>query len=693
MCSTKTNECINMYKAFAQTPALQSARINADQSIISVWSQRNIEKGKTTKFMKNHVLKQDGKFCDFFPCDISDEVISTISPSEKLRAVVRDMENGKGNIQYLEIWEAGSLMQSIDLTNLDLHGKVYADGEFASFEFSPSENKLLFVAERKVDKATAINLRPKDKEGDGFRSMEYEQDWGEQLVGKVYPMLVIYDLQKDKFELLDAIPRDVSIAQPIWGSDDRSIFGMAYSNKPRKLGLIYCTNRTSSIFSLDLVNEEYKELPLPGKSVKSPRISPDGGKLVWLQRNDGGAHNDCMSLVQAKLPLAGDNTDITVIIDVVEKEVKIAEGKSFYGFYTPKLPTRCWTQDGRIAVNTNQKNTVNSYLVNLESKEITEMEYTNGSQLVLDVRGTKLLMNRRSFFQRDELVSINLNDCSVTQVVASKRLQNSENYMWEYLELEQENGDEIRDFTAIYLGPKSAESKIPLIVWPHGGPHSAYANNLFLEGCFFLSQGYGMVLINYRGSIGAGAASVKFLLGRVGRSDVDDCVLATKTVLNRYPYLDEKRVALVGGSHGGFLVTHLSGQYPDMFHAVVARNPVIDIASMSITSDIPDWCYVESGMEYTQVGEIDEDILLKMRKCSPIMHVHKVKAPTLLQIGTKDLRVPPSQGIEYHHRLRSNNIITKLNLYDDNHPLGTVPNEMDNIISTAMWLSEHLNKA
>lgn len=48
-------------------------------------------------------------------------------------------------------------------------------------------------------------------------------------------------------------------------------------------------------------------------------------------------------------------------------------------------------------------------------------------------------------------------------------------------------------------------------------------------------------------------------------------------------------MALVGGSHGGFLVTHISGQHPDMFKAVVARNPVIDVASMSIISDIPDW--------------------------------------------------------------------------------------------------------
>lgn len=97
------------------------------------------------------------------------------------------------------------------------------------------------------------------------------------------------------------------------------------------------------------------------------------------------------------------------------------------------------------------------------------------------------------------------------------------------------------------------------------------------------------MLINYRGSIGAGQDSVNFLLGRIGTSDVADCIQAIDEAFSKYSWLDPNRVILVGGSHGGFLVTHLSGQYPTKFKVVVARNPVIDVASMSIISDIPDW--------------------------------------------------------------------------------------------------------
>lgn len=75
----------------------------------------------------------------------------------------------------------------------------------------------------------------------------------------------------------------------------------------------------------------------------------------------------------------------------------------------------------------------------------------------------------------------------------------------------------------------------------------------------------------------------------MGVSDVSDCILAVQTAVAKYPWLNKDAIGLVGGSHGGFLVTHLSGQHPDMFKVVVARNAVIDIASMSIMSDIPDW--------------------------------------------------------------------------------------------------------
>jgi acylaminoacyl-peptidase len=104
----------------------------------------------------------------------------------------------------------------------------------------------------------------------------------------------------------------------------------------------------------------------------------------------------------------------------------------------------------------------------------------------------------------------------------------------------------------------------------------------------FKIAGFASLQVNYRGSTGAGQASVAFLPKRVGDADVKDCKLATDEAVKMYS-VDDKKIGLTGGSHGGFLVTHLSGQYPDVYKAVVTRNPVTDVASMFNSTDIPDW--------------------------------------------------------------------------------------------------------
>jgi acylaminoacyl-peptidase len=69
-------------------------------------------------------------------------------------------------------------------------------------------------------------------------------------------------------------------------------------------------------------------------------------------------------------------------------------------------------------------------------------------------------------------------------------------------------------------------------------------------------------MVNYRGSIGFGEASVKSLPGHIGDNDVADMQQAVKEALAKLPLLDPDHCVLFGGSHGGFLVTHLSGQFP-----------------------------------------------------------------------------------------------------------------------------------
>jgi len=79
-----------------------------------------------------------------------------------------------------------------------------------------------------------------------------------------------------------------------------------------------------------------------------------------------------------------------------------------------------------------------------------------------------------------------------------------------------------------------------------------------LNSCCYLYLGFALLFVNYRGSTGLGKNYVDSLLGNVGDADVKDVLNAIQSKASWF----NRKLLLYGGSHGGFLVTHLSGQYP-----------------------------------------------------------------------------------------------------------------------------------
>ena len=205
-----------------------------------------------------------------------------------------------------------------------------------------------------------------------------------------------------------------------------------------------------------------------------------------------------------------------------------------------------------------------------------------------------------------------------------------------------------RRFEAILMLPPEAShtdtDSIPLIVVPHGGPHSCIPT-LFLPSYIFLSItiNAAILLVNYRGSSGFGQRSIDSLPGHIGDHDVADMVQSINDVHTysivdgKQIVIDSKRYSVVGGSHGGFLGAHLIGQHPDLFASAVLRNPVTNIPTMTTFSDIPDWCYIESmgdkAYDFTTFPAPTADDFARMYGCSPIAHIDKVKTPVLLCLG------------------------------------------------------------
>lgn len=270
------------------------------------------------------------------------------------------------------------------------------------------------------------------------------------------------------------------------------------------------------------------------------------------------------------------------------------------------------------------------------------------------------------------------------------------------------------DYEATVMLPISLPSAegFPVILELHGGPHSN-SSIMYRHMCeFWAGLGFATVTVNYRGSTGFGIKALESLIGKVGKQDVYDCHYALCYLLEKSSSLglslDKTRVHCSGGSHGGFLVTHLIAQFPGFYKSMVTRNPVTNIASAFYTSDIPDWGLACAGIQRfesiftSQKLQISKDlpvlspearlaIVSKLWQHSPVSNnLSKVTTPALFGLGGKDRRVPPSQGLEYRATIASYGVPTQLLYYpNDSHPLGSVEAFGDFSVNWGLWLLKY----
>jgi pimeloyl-ACP methyl ester carboxylesterase len=223
----------------------------------------------------------------------------------------------------------------------------------------------------------------------------------------------------------------------------------------------------------------------------------------------------------------------------------------------------------------------------------------------------------------------------------------------------------------------------PLLAFPHGGPHGCNTTNWIPHCAYMAAAGFSVLYINFRGSTGFGQRMLATLPGKCGTQDVNDCIRAVELLLARTGaarVCDRSSLHVQGGSHGGFLCTHLIGQRPDLFQTAVARNPVCSLSSTAASSDIPDWAYLEGlGKDWDPAYVPSPDDYARMLAASPLAHVKQVRTPLLMLLGGADRRVPPAQALDYLRLVKAQGVRTRALFYQEGkHPLGeTISMEAD----------------
>lgn len=203
--------------------------------------------------------------------------------------------------------------------------------------------------------------------------------------------------------------------------------------------------------------------------------------------------------------------------------------------------------------------------------------------------------------------------------------------------------------------------RYPLVLYIHGGPHSAYGEGWFDEFHNLTGAGMFVLYTNPRGSAGYGADFTYSTRGRWGLEDYEDLMRAVDIVAER-PDVDPERMGVTGGSYGGFMTAWITTK-TDRFVAAQTDRMISNWYSWWGSSD------AQGLTEFEFYGTPWENHEI-YRELSPIMHVENVTTPTLIVQSEEDHRTPMSDAEQWFAALEKQGVPVEFIRYPrSNHNL------------------------
>jgi dipeptidyl aminopeptidase/acylaminoacyl peptidase len=225
------------------------------------------------------------------------------------------------------------------------------------------------------------------------------------------------------------------------------------------------------------------------------------------------------------------------------------------------------------------------------------------------------------------------------------------------------------------------------IVYIHGGPTSQTMNsfNRFVQ--YAANQGYMVLAPNYRGSTGYGQEFQQANLFDMGGGDLQD-VLAGVDWIKQTGHLDPKKIAVMGGSYGGYLSMMSVTKAPDVWAAGVPIVPFVNWFT-EIENEDP----VLQQSDLATMGDVVKNKALYEDR-SPINFIDQIKAPLLLLAGGHDPRCPKSETQQVVDAIKKRGGTVDYKIYEnEGHGFARVENQIDAYKRVADFLLAHVPPA
>jgi acylaminoacyl-peptidase len=434
------------------------------------------------------------------------------------------------------------------------------------------------------------------------------------------------------------------------------------------------------------------EIPLPFGHKRNLSWSPDGQYIAYIgcetTEDPWTAHNDRLWVIPVSPPTAGTARCLTAGLDRFVGLATIAD----VGLTAETAQNPIWLGDGsRLFFLLSDRGNTHVYTVGLDDGTEPEAVVSgtlNVQSFSADSRGEvfALLIGRPTepaeiYLARHATLS-GLTQLSRMNAHVLDELSLSEpEECW----FESSDGFNIQGWL---LKPPDFDprQKYPLLLYIHGGPDNQYGNTFFHEFQVLVARGMVVFYVNPRGSMGRGERFATSIQGNWGSVDYQDLMAAADYAAS-LPYVHPERMAVAGGSYGGYMAAWIVA-HTDRFCCAIAERGSYNEHSGMGTSD---WPPLEDGYWPGNTWDRPE----RLWEQSPLRYAANIHTPLLLIHSEGDWRCPIGQAEELFTALTwlKREVVFVRYPQKTNHELtwsGPPDLRVDRLHRVANWLAQHL---
>lgn len=242
--------------------------------------------------------------------------------------------------------------------------------------------------------------------------------------------------------------------------------------------------------------------------------------------------------------------------------------------------------------------------------------------------------------------------------------------------------------------PKAAleGKKVPLIVNPHGGPQTIRDEWGFNpEAQLFASREYATLQVNFRISGGYGKEFLQSGYNQIGRKVMDDVEDGVKYVIEQ-GWVDKSKVAIYGGSHGGYATLMGLIKMPDLYCCGVDYVGVSNI--FTFFDSFPEyWKPYKERVKKIWYNLDDPKEAEIAKEVSPVFQIDKIKKPLFVVQGANDPRVNINESDQIVKAMRAKGFeVPYMVKYDEGHGFRKEPNQIELYKYMLGFFAENFNK-